>query len=130
MKKIALFLLATVIFAGAGFAQTQKTATAVWPEMKAFHELMSSTFHPAEEGNFAPLKEKAPQLYRAAKVWFASEIPSTFKATETKATLEKLMIQCHDIWYQIDKKATDDKLKQMITEAHDTFHKIVGECKK
>jgi len=128
MKKIALFVLAAVFFAGSGFAQTEKKA--VWPEMKAFHQLMSGTFHPAEEGNMAPLKEKVADLYRASKVWYASTIPDTFKPEETKATLEKLMIQCHDIWAQVDAKASDEKLKTMITEAHETFHKIVGECKK
>ena len=40
------------------------------------------------------------------------------------------MIQCNDIWDAVEKKASDAKLKDMITGAHDTFHKIVGECKK
>ncbi len=128
MKKLSLFVLTTLLFAGISFAQSAKTAE--WPEMKSFHTLMSSTFHPAEEGNFAPLKEKVAELYRASKVWYASEIPANFKVEETKATLNKLMIQCHDIWAQVDAKASDEKLMQMITEAHDSFHKIVGECKK
>jgi len=128
MKKLSLFVLTTLLFAGISFAQSAKTAD--WPEMKSFHALMSSTFHPAEEGNFAPLKEKVAQLYRASKVWYASEIPANYKPEETKAILNKLMIQCHDIWAQVDAKASDEKLKQMITEAHDSFHKIVGECKK
>jgi hypothetical protein len=127
MKKLSLLVLTTLFLSCVGFAQTQK---AVWPELKAFHAVMSGTFHPAEEGNFAPLKEKAAELYRASKVWVASEIPANYKPEETKATLEKLMLQCHDIWAQVDAKATDEKLKTMITEAHDTFHKIVGECKK
>lgn len=128
MKKIALFLLAAVLFAGAGFAQTQKAA--VWPELKSFHELMSTSFHPAEEGNFAPLKENAPKLYKAAKVWYASEIPATYKTEETKNTLDQLMKKCNEIWREVDKNASDEKLKTLITEAHDIFHKIVGECKK
>ena len=127
MKKINLLFFALTMLIGSAFAQTEK---AVWSEMKAFHTLMSSTFHPAEEGNFAPLKEKVADLYRASKVWVAAEIPADFKAEETKVTLNKLMIQCHEIWVQVEAKATDDKLKQMITEAHDTFHKVVGECKK
>ena len=128
MKKIAMLLFASVMFAGVGFAQTEKAA--VWPEMKAFHKLMSETFHPTEEGNFAPLKEKVADLYRASKVWSASAVPANFKPEETKATLDKLMKQCHEIWVQVDAKASDEKLKTLITEAHDTFHKIVGECKK
>ena len=128
MKKITLLLLASVIFAGTSFAQTEKTA--VWPELASFHTIMAATFHPAEEGNFAPLKEKVAELYRAAKIWYASPIPANFKEEQTRITLLKLNNQCNDIWAQVNAKASDEKLKAMITEAHDTFHQIVGECKK
>jgi hypothetical protein len=117
MKKITLFLFALVTFTAASFAQANKVATkdAAWPEMKAFHDLMSATFHPAEEGNFAPLKAKVADLYRASKVWVASDVPAQYKTAETKEVLEKLMIQCHDIWAQVDAKASNAKLKTMIT---------------
>jgi hypothetical protein len=128
MKKINLLFFALIAFVGTGFAQTQKAA--VWPELKAFHTVMAATFHPAEEGDFAPLKEKAPELYRASKVLYASEIPSNYKPEETKKTLEALMIQCHDVWAHIDQKGSDEKLKTLITDAHEIFHKVMGECKK
>ncbi len=128
MKKIALLFVAFVM-TSISFAQTSKTAT--WAEMNTFHELMSSTFHPAEEGNFAPLRARAPQLYKAAKIWFSVDVPAEFKMKETKQTLEKLMIKCNDIWSEVvSKTSSDAKLKVMITEAHDLFHKVSGECKK
>ena len=126
MKKI-LAILAIVCISTQVFAQESKNT---WPELKAFHAIMSASFHSAEEGNFAPLKEKTAEMYRAAKIWYASEIPDNYKKEETKKTLEALMIQCNDIWDAVEKKASDAKLKDMITSAHDTFHKIVGECKK
>jgi len=127
MKKI-IALLAIVFVTGTAIAQESKNT--VWPELKAFHTVMSASFHATEEGNFAPLKEKTAELYRTAKLWYASEIPDNFKKDETEKTLKKLMIQCNDIWAAVENKATDEKLKEMITSAHDTFHKIVGECKK
>jgi hypothetical protein len=127
MKKINVLLVALMLFVGSAFAQTQKAA---WPEMKAFHTLMSGTFHPAEENNLAPLKEKAKELYNAAKTWYASEIPANYKPEETKEALKQLMVQCNDIWAEVAAKATDAKLKEMITKAHDIFHKIAGECRK
>lgn len=128
MKKINLLLVAVLMLAGTSFGQGEKKA--VWAEMKAFHTLMAGTFHPAEENNLAPLKEKAGELYKASKTWFASEIPADFKAKETKETLEKLMIKCNDIWAAVEAKKTDAELKTMITEAHDIFHKVAGECRK
>jgi hypothetical protein len=127
MKKISLLLFAFMMTC-ISFAQTK---TAVWPEMGTFHELMSTTFHPAEEGNFAPLREKAADLYRAAKVWYSVDVPAEYNFKVTKKTLEQLMIKCNDIWAEVASKTSSDvKLKTMITEAHDLFHKVSGECKK
>jgi hypothetical protein len=127
MKKISLLFFAFMMTC-ISFAQTK---TAVWPEMGTFHELMSSTFHPAEEGNFAPLKEKAADLYRASKLWYSVDVPAEYNFKITKKTLEQLMIKCNDIWAEVASKTSSDvKLKTMITEAHDIFHKLSGECKK
>jgi len=131
MKRIAVLLGLMFTMGFTGFAQTSTGAkSSGWTEMNNFHAVMSATFHAAEEGNLVPLKERVAELYRASKVWLASNIPSTYKAEETKATLEKLMLQCHEVWRNVDDKADDAKLTALITEAHNTFHKIVGECKK
>jgi hypothetical protein len=126
MKKIIPFLVALFMF-NASQAQTKTTE---WAELKAFHALMSETFHAAEVGNLAPLKEKKAELYRASKVWYAAEIPDTYDKEKTKTTLKKLMIKCNDIWYSIEKQESDANITKMITEAHDIFHTVVGECKK
>ncbi len=110
------------------FAQTTKKAG--WPELKAFHALMSGTFHPAEEGNFKPLIEKADSLYIVAKLWQDSKIPDGFKPEETKATLAKLVNQCLNIQGAVKANAAEEKLNVLITDAHDIFHKIVEECRK
>jgi hypothetical protein len=128
MKKINLLLLALVVLVGTSFGQGAKKAE--WAEMKAFHSLMAATFHPAEEGNLVPLKEKAGDLYKASKNWYAAEIPADFKAEETKAALEKLMIKCSDLWAAVSEKKDDKDITTMITEAHDLFHKVAGECRK
>lgn len=126
--RIAVIMLAMI--PAISFAQTGKTTTAVWPEMKAFHALMASSFHPTEDGNFAPLKQKADSLLMAAKAWQASTIPVDYKPAETKATLDKLVQQCTVLAGAVKAKAADVKLKVLISDAHDIFHKIVGECKK
>lgn len=129
MKSIVrLMIIMLALIPAMSFAQT--TAKKTWPELKAFHALMSKTFHPSEEGNFAPLKEKADSLLYAAKMWKESEIPADYKPKETKETLEKLLQQCIMIESAVKQKVDDQKLKVLIADAHDIFHKIVGECKK
>jgi len=129
MKSIfRVFVIVLAMLPAAAFAQEKKSPS--WPELKKFHSYMSSTFHPAEEGDFKPLKIKVDSMLIAAKVWQASEIPSNYKPVETKETLFKLVDQLTTLKAAVDANADDEKLKTMITDSHDIFHKIVGECKK
>ena len=129
MKSIVrVFIIVLAMLPIAGFAQEKKSPS--WPELKKFHSYMSSTFHPAEEGDLKPVRVKADSMLIAAKVWQASKIPSNYKPVETKETLEKLVAQLATLKEAVDGNADDEKLKTMITDAHDIFHKIVGECKK
>lgn len=126
MKKsiqIVLILFLSVI----GFAQTKKAA---WPEMKTFHSFMAATFHPSEDGNLAPLKQKADSLAVVAKMWQASAIPSNYKPAETKSALENLVAKTIDINNAVAANKSDADLKKLIADAHDIFHHIAGECKK
>lgn len=126
MKKMNFLFLLSFLFSLSLTAQTKPG----WPEMKEFHGVMSATFHPAEEGNLQPLKEKAETLYEVSKKWMNSSIPSNFKVEETQSALKKLNQKCQDIMVSLKEKANDEQLKTMITEAHDIFHNIVGECRK
>jgi hypothetical protein len=91
---------------------------------------MSASFHPTEEGNFAPLKERADSLFTAAKQWQASAIPAEYKTKETKTALKQLVKVCKDIKKAVTANAGDEELKKKITGAHDVFHTIVKDCKK
>jgi len=126
--RLAVIMLAMI--PAISFAQAGKATTAPWAELKAFHALMSKSFHPTEEGNYAPLKANADSLLIAAKAWQASKIPADYKPEETKATLDKLVQQCTVLAGAVQAKAADEKLKVLIADAHELFHKIVGECKK
>jgi hypothetical protein len=125
-KQIKLLVATFCMLAATASAQTKK---AVWPQMKTFHSFMASTFHPAEDGNLAPLKQKADSLEITAKLWQASAIPANYKPAETKAALENLVAKADAINKAVAAKERDDVLKKLITEAHEIFHHIVGECK-
>lgn len=126
-KKLKLTVLAVLVSTASIFAQAAK---APWAEMKNFHHFMSTTFHPSEEGNLLPLKEKADSMLIAAKHWQVSSIPANYKIDETKKALKQLVKQCSLIKKSVAKKATDDVLKKQIADAHDIFHTIVKECRK
>lgn len=122
--KHTILLLASMIMMLFAFAQKNS-----WKEMDDFHAVMSKTFHPAEEKNLAPLKEKATALVMAAKLWQSSPIPQGYKAKETKSTLKKLVKNCKTVEKAVNKGETDAELIEKITKAHDTFHTIVEKCR-
>lgn len=122
--QVAVVLLA--FLPAISFAQGTKDA---WPELKKFHSYMSSTFHPVEESNYAPLRAKADSLFSSAQAWQRSAVPSGFKPVETKAALKKLVVKCAAVSKAVQANQDDARLKKLITEAHDIFHTIVGECR-
>jgi hypothetical protein len=128
MKHLSLMMMGVFLMSAISFAQTAKKIE--WKEMKAFHEIMSTVYHPTEEGNFAPLKEKAIDLFKAAKVWRDSKVPSELMAEQTKAMLNKLLTKGREISSAVQLYTTDNELKVIIVAAHDMFHKIAVECDK
>jgi hypothetical protein len=126
-RTIQLLFIGLVAF---GQMATAQTKSPVWNELKNFHTYMAATFHPAEEGNFAPLRAKADSLLAVVKIWQSSPVPANYKPAETKAALSKLTFQCTAISKAVRNAAGNDSLKKMITDAHDIFHTIVGECRK
>ncbi|MCP3930107.1 MAG: hypothetical protein GY705_13515 [Bacteroidetes bacterium] len=100
----------------------------VWTEMDAFHEFMSGTFHPAEEGNFGPLMLQAADMAEAAKKWTAGPIPEAYKDKDLKELLDKLATDTDDLAQLVTTKADTAQLKEAIFAAHDLFHEIVGKC--
>jgi hypothetical protein len=131
MKKI--FQLAVILMAfipAVTFAQTEHQADSKeWAELKTFHTLMAASFHPVEDGNYVPLKAKAEDLFKAAQAWQHAAIPSNFKVEQTKAALRKLTLQCAGLHKAVLANHPDAELKTLITQAHDTFHTVVGECR-
>lgn len=128
MKKVQ-FLMMMIIFSSFTFsAMAQEKAK--WMEMEDFHTVMSTTFHPAEEDNLQPLKEKAGDLLGGAKTWQKSVVPVGFKADVTKPILKRLVKECSKIKKAVESKKPDLELKAMITKAHDVFHEIMEKCRE
>lgn len=123
------FLLACImlmLIPALSFAQKKVN----WPEMKAFHALMSVSFHSAEEGKFEPMKKRGDSLHMAAEKWYNSPIPAGFKVDMTKEVLKTLVEKTRVLAKLIEGGSSNEKLMASITEAHDVFHKIVGECRE
>lgn len=126
MKKtiITFFLLLTVAI---GYSQEKFDK---WPELKSFHSVMAQTFHPSEDGDLKPIKERAGEMVTKAEALQKSTIPAEFNNDKVKASVDRLVTGSKELKKLVDSKAADDVLKQNLSALHDNFHEIVGLCQK
>ncbi len=124
----SIFLLIAVLAATStvGFSQS---IFEQWPSLKTFHGVMSETFHPAEEGNLTPIKERSGEMADKAAALAKSAIPQAFEKPAMLTTLKKLKKGSKALDKMVKSKAGDPQLTQSLTALHEVFHEIVGLCK-
>ncbi|HLA56949.1 MAG TPA: hypothetical protein VK623_12665 [Flavobacterium sp.] len=128
MKYIKTFAAIALFFAVNNLsAQSLKD----WPSLKAFHEVMSATFHPAEEGKLEPIKTRSQELTDAAqKLTQANDVPAAFHTKAIQASVLNLQAKTAEVSKLVASKASDADITKALSEAHDIFHEIVGLCSK
>jgi hypothetical protein len=126
MKQIKLILALGLLLITANLSYGQMSD---WKQQKDFHAVMSKTFHPAEEGNYQPIKTRSAELAAKADAWKNSAMPETIQnKKEVKKTLKKLSKDAGKLDRKIKNGVSDEVLKTDLIGLHDTFHTLVGLC--
>lgn len=99
-----------------------------WTALKDFHMVMSQTFHPAEEGNLQPIRDRSSEMMLKATLLRNSPVPASFDSPEIRKAIGDLAIGSMDLNKAVRKKAKDPVVKAKLTALHDTFHIIQGLC--
>ncbi|WP_309642537.1 hypothetical protein [Flavobacterium sp.] len=120
--------LAIVLFVLAINSVSAQSTFDKWPAIKAFHEVISQTFHPSEEGNLEPIKARSEELMNSATAVLKSDIPAEYRTPAILASAEKLQLKSKALHKMVTAKASDADLKKSLSELHDVFHEIVGLC--
>lgn len=126
MKQFKLFLVLAFIVATSSVSA--QTTFDKWPTIKDLHEVMSETFHPAEEGNLAPIKARSEEMMNKAAHLLKAEIPEEFRTNAIIASAERLQLKSKTLHKLVKSNAADAAVVKSITDLHDTFHEIVGLC--
>ncbi len=121
-----LMMFAVVIVARPVHAQQK----AKWQELDAFHEVMSKTFHPAEEGKLEPIRSRSGEMLEKALAWKNSTAPEGYDQKAVKKNLKDLVKAAKEINKMVQDKADDASLKEKLSKLHDSFHEIVEKCQK
>ncbi|RTY92408.1 hypothetical protein [Flavobacterium sp. GT3R68] len=126
MKHVRAFLFLALIFAANTI--TAQSVTEKWPAMHEFHEVMSQTFHPAEEGNLAPIKSRSEEMMKKAAAILKSDIPQEFRTEPVLAEAERLQLKSKDLHNMVITNTPNEAIVKLLTDIHLTFHRIVGLC--
>ncbi len=128
MKKIVftLFILSTVLYGIPVRAQENAT----WKEFAAFHEVISQTFHPSEEGKLQPIRTRSQELLNKAMAWKNSTAPAGYNKKVIKKSLQDLVKQAGELNKLVKENAADKVIKEKISAVHDLFHEALEKCPK
>ncbi|MFZ4613405.1 MAG: hypothetical protein ACOYNH_06950 [Bacteroidia bacterium] len=126
-KSMKLMFVFAALFLFANLSQAQ-SVWEQWPEAKTFHEVMSKTFHPSEEGNLEPIKTRIGEMVKKADAWMNSKAPEAYNKQNIKDGLAKLSKETKELEKEINSKESDEKIKTELAKLHDVFHDVVGAC--
>lgn len=99
-----------------------------WQALKDFHMVMAQTYHPMEDGDFNPIRNRSGEMVEKAKALSTADIPNSFRTTPIKNAINELVSGAESLDKLVKKKAKNDKIEASLTKLHDTFHKIQGLC--
>ncbi len=99
-----------------------------WAALKDFHMVMAQTFHPAEENNLTPIKERSAEFLTKAKALKTSPIPASFNTPQVLGAIDNLIKGAESLNKMVRKGKKDEQLKAKLTELHDLFHTVQKMC--
>jgi superoxide dismutase len=104
-------------------------ARETWKELSAFHVVMSQTFHPSEEGNLQPIRERSAEFLERAKDLQKGKIPSLLDTPAIHQSIDELVTGGSELNQMVSNRADDKTLTKKLEELHDVFHTIQGLCR-
>ena len=100
-----------------------------WTELDAFHQVMAQTFHPAEKGNLAPIRERSEEMLEKAIILQNGRVPPSFNNAGIIKSIGYLVTGSKKLSHFIQVKADDGTIFKHLNSLHDTFHTIQGLCR-
>jgi hypothetical protein len=124
-------LFASILFVfGTLVSSAQSTEKATWKEKDAFHEVMSKTFHPAQEGKFDAIRSRSAEMFQKALAWQESKAPATIDRAALAVKFDELVKGANALNKLVLDKADNATILKSLTALHDVFHSIVEKCEE
>lgn len=102
-----------------------------WKELDAFHMSIATIWHPAEEGEFDPIRSRSDELLNKASDLKSSDIPEEYDTEEIRSAISRLESGANGIFIALrEKNPSNEELFEELKSLHDVFHEIVGMCRE
>lgn len=126
-KSLKSVLITVMLLVAVNFASAQTKTE--WKEMVDFHKVMSQTFHPLEEGNYQPIRDRIGEMVEKATLWQNSPIPKEYTSVKgIKKNLKLLVKNSSALEEKIKSGCSEEVIAKDLTRLHDVFHNIIGLC--
>lgn len=103
----------------------------MWTELKAFHPVLSETYHAAQKGDFKPVYSpvKLTAMGLTAMELKKAPVPSAFDTPEMGAAIDRLVKNVAELGDLTKKKKKNDAaVMQSLTKVHDAYREIQSLC--
>lgn len=125
--KLIKSLFAIAVFFAMNTASAQ-TLTDKWKQMHYYNELLSKTFHSAEEGNLNPIRVSSEDLVARAELLDIETIPQDLRTAKLDENIRILKKQTKVVSLLIASKAPNAEIMRAFQNLYDIFHTIVQMC--
>jgi superoxide dismutase len=100
-----------------------------WVSLHEFHVVMAQTFHPSEEGNLQPIRQRSGEMVEKAQALMNQPVPASFNTIEIKRSITELLTGSKELDEMVRSHADDKMISAKLNSLHDTFHTIQGLCR-
>lgn len=99
-----------------------------WSELEDFHKVMAQTFHPSQEGNLEPVRNRSVELLEKARILQKSNVPGSFDTPDIKRAIGDIVGNANSLNIAILSGEEDEVIVEKLSRLHDTFHRVQELC--
>ena len=122
LMAIALFMTINTISA--------QSVTENWKQLGSFHELMSNSFKPSEEGDFKPIKLNSQELVIKVDALDVTTIPQELRSPRLESVLTVLKSHTKLLNELVKSKAPDAEIMREFENVHDIYNRVIYVCEQ
>lgn len=105
--------------------EAKEVSLETWNAVKEeYHHFMAFTFHPAEDGDLAPIKKDHDAMAAKAKEFAGLAIPGELAGKGLDERVQRLAKETEALSALIESGAGDEEIKTALFGLHDVYHGV------